>query len=260
MMVDTRKSARHLSSLHVELLRTGSVAADERAWMEEHLRACGRCSQMAATFESHRLDFANAHPLPASLAQQSAARATPRRAFTRIGLGIVLPAAAAFALFLSVRSPTPAPQRETNVTAKGGAILGLVARREGRVFPVADGAVLKAGDHIRFVIDNVRQRYLLVGSIDGSGQVSIYFPYEGAESGGVTRGQRFEVPGSIALDGSPGPERFFALLSDDPLQTTSVRRALDAVGKKGAAGIRNVSTLDVGANEQASVLVEKATP
>src|SRR5262249_37657479 len=136
----------------------------------------------------------------------------------------------------------------------------LVARRDGRVFPVKPGVALKAGDQIRFVVDHVRHRYLLVASIDGSGHATVYFPYDGAESAAVNDGERVEVPGSIVMDSSLGPERFCALFSDYPLQTISIRPALDAVGKKGSGGIRNASRLDVSADEQASVLVEKATP
>jgi hypothetical protein len=259
MTGDTRKSDGHLSSFHVELLRAGVASADERAWMEAHLRACGRCSEMAASFEAHRREFANSHPRPASTPPPTADLTARRRALKRIGFAVALPAAAAFALFVSLRRPAPEAQPGSDVSAKGGAGLTLVARRAGRVFPVDSGVALKAGDQVRFVIDHVRHRYVIVGSIDGSGHTSIYFPYEGIESVPIANGARVEVPGGIVIDASPGPERFFALFSDHPLQTFSIRRALDAVGKRGAGGIRNASRLDVGADEEASVLVEKTT-
>jgi hypothetical protein len=261
MIIDNRKSGRHLSSFHVELLRMGAASTAERAWIERHLQECGRCADMAVAFESHRVEFTR-KPAVSAAPIAKVARLWPsrRRRIVAAALSVSLPAAAAFGLFLSARRPAPEAQPMSDVTAKGGAGLTLVARRDGRVFPVDPGFALKAGDQIRFVVDNVRHRYLLVASIDGSGHASIYFPYEGAHSAAVSTGERVELPGSIVTDASPGPERFFALFSADPLETTSVRRALDAVWKKGTGGIRNASKLDVGADEQASVLVEKAIP
>ncbi|HXU06472.1 MAG TPA: DUF4384 domain-containing protein [Polyangia bacterium] len=146
------------------------------------------------------------------------------------------------------------------VGVKGGAGFTMVARRDGRVFSVEPGAKLRANDQIRFVVSHLRHRYVLIASVDGAGRANVYFPYEGATSENVGIRERIELPGSIVIDGSPGPERFFALVSREPLQTTSVRRALDAVGKEGTNSIRNASRLDVGADEQVSILVEKDAP
>jgi hypothetical protein len=258
MTAGTGHSDRHLSSFHLELLRLGEASGDERAWIDRHLRECPRCGEMASAFESHRREFG---------ARESAAKAPPPgaletrrggRATARIGFGILLPVAAAVALFLSVKRPST-PVTEPEILAKGEAGLMLVARRGARVFPVEPNEKLRAGDQIRFVVSHPRHRYLLIGSIDGSGHASIYFPYEGAESAEIGRRDRFEVPGSIVIDATPGPERFFALFSGRPLQTTSIRRALDAVGKQGTNGIRNRVRLEVGADEQISILVEKET-
>jgi hypothetical protein len=128
------------------------------------------------------------------------------------------------------------------------------------VFAVELTDKLKAGDQVRFVVSHPRHRYLLIGSVDGAGRANIYFPYEGSQSADVGTRDRFEVPGSIVIDAGPGPERFFALLSREPLQTISVRRALDGVGRQGTNGIRNARSLDVGADEQTSILVDKETP
>jgi hypothetical protein len=135
----------------------------------------------------------------------------------------------------------------------------MVARRGTRVFPVEPGVRLRPHDQLRFVALHLSRRYVLIASIDGSGHSSIYFPFEGSESAAVAPGERVEIPGSIVVDASPGPERFFALFSEHPLQTISVRRALDVVGRQGPSGIRNASKLDVGAEQQASIVVEKET-
>jgi hypothetical protein len=255
MIADTRKSDRHLSSFHVELARTGEASPDEREWIERHLQECRRCADLAATFESHRIEFGQrAAKVPPSIAVSARTMAPRRRRIAAFALAAVLPAAAAFALFVSARrSPDPEPA----TTAKGGASLTMVARRGERVFPVDERARLRPGDQVRFVVNHVQYRYLIVASIDGAGLANVYFPYNGTESAEIGRRDRFEVPGSIVIDASPGPERFFALLSSNTLQTIAVRRALDAIGRDGIGGIRDAQRLSVGADEQVSLLVEK---
>jgi hypothetical protein len=261
MMADRRKSDRHLSSFHLELRRLGQASVDEQAWIDHHLQACHRCAEMAAAFESDRREFAA--PPRGAAAPRPAVASAPHRPVRRrlwtFGLGLALPAAAAIALFVGVRR-APGPAAEPEIAAKGGAGLMLFARRGTRVFPVDAATRLRAGDQVRFVVTDVRQPYLLIAAIDGSGRSSVYFPYEGAQSAAVGARPRFEVPGSIVVDASAGPERFFALFSSHPLQTSSVRDALGAVLKQGKGGIRNGSRLDVGADEQTSILVEKEGP
>jgi len=111
-------------------------------------------------------------------------------------------------------------------------------------------------------------RYLLVASVDGGGGVTIYYPYNGAQSaaiaaiaGGVGGGAGvIEPAGSIVLDAAPGPERVFAILSDVALPVELVTAQLRAVAASGADAIRATHTLALPACKQLSLVFEKAEP
>jgi hypothetical protein len=122
---------------------------------------------------------------------------------------------------------------------------------------VHDETALAPNDRIRFVVTSDRARFLMIASVDGAGNASIYFPYHGARSGPVA-GERVELPGSIILDDAPGPERLFAVFSDEPISADVVRRALEEI--RGAGAIRSTSRLSVDAQDQLSLVFEKVTP
>ena len=99
---------------------------------------------------------------------------------------------------------------------KGDATWQVFANRDNKTFAVHDGAELAAGDRIRFIVTPNRARYIIVASVDGSGAATIYYPYNGIQSA-PAEGPRSELPGSIVLDAAPGPERLYALFSDEPI-------------------------------------------
>jgi hypothetical protein len=73
----------------------------------------------------------------------------------------------------------------------------------------------------------------------------------------VTERGRFEVPGSVVLDDSPGPERIFAFLSRRPLDGALVRTTLEALAGRGPQAIRAGHALQVPGAETSSVVFEK---
>ncbi len=143
---------------------------------------------------------------------------------------------------------------------KGSAQFQIVARRDGRVFPLDKfNRQLGAGDELRFVVttSNTAKPNLLIASVDGAGRVTTYFPYEGPESAHVDHPGRWEVPGSIVLDDAPGPERIFAFFSKEPLAAPTVTRPLSDLGRRGWDAIRTTERVDVGDVDQVSIAIEK---
>jgi hypothetical protein len=163
---------------------------------------------------------------------------------------VLVPAAAALLLWLRL----PAP--DDGILEKGGPTLRLYALHQGTVAPVRARDRLKAGDEIRFVVDTSKRSYLLVASVDGAGQATVYFPFGGTSSAPIAAGHN-ELPGSIVLDAAPGPERVFAVLTLEPLSSELVLRALEQLGRRGPDAIRAARTLPVGGT-QLSVVFEKA--
>ena len=73
-------------------------------------------------------------------------------------------------------------------------------------------------------------------------------------------GERVEPAGSIALDAARGPERIYAILSDQPVAAADVVARLREVAAGGAEAIRATRTLPIAARAQLSLVFEKAAP
>ena len=174
-------------------------------------------------------------------------------------------AAAAMAFLLIVvaaprnHSTTRDGRADDELRVKGGATWHVFANHRGHTFAVRDGAVLAAGDQIEFVVYPHGARYVIIGSVDGAGTASIYYPYAGNQSAPID-GEGVELAGSIVLDAAPGPERLYALFSDDPISADVVRAQLRAVGARGVAAIRGARALSIRATAQATLVFEKAQP
>ena len=249
------ETAQHLTSPTVDAFVSEKLAGADRSRAEAHLTDCARCRDDVARSRAAQADFCEI-VLPRTLARVRSRLSSPAHAWHRrfrspwTWLAGVATAAAALLLF--VRTPA-----RDDILTKGGASLRVVARRDGKLFPVADGTRLRAGDELRFVV-SAGARWLLVASIDGDGQASVYYPFDGVSSASIdAAGKRLELPGSIVLDQARGPERIFALFSDTPLPSARVKAELVRLGAGGADAIRNTRALPDEAAEQLSIVVEK---
>lgn len=232
----------HLSALVFDELALGVLPELDAARARAHLDKCPSCRDDRDAAAARRAEF------------RPRALHVPKRQWWWLAAPVL--AAAAVMAFVATRH---APAAEPDLMIKGDASWQVFARRGERTFQVHDGAALAAGDRVRFVVVPDRARYLLVASIDGSGHASIYFPFDGAHSGKLD-GARVELPDSVVLDDSHGPERLFALFSDDPLDAAAVSELLHAIGEHGAAAIRATTHLDVKLRAQRTLLIEKAAP
>lgn len=139
--------------------------------------------------------------------------------------------------------PEPGQQRglvpyDRDVAAKGGSALAVFRKRGEEVAPVVDGALLQAGDRLRFTYRTTR-RYLLVVDLEARGGVSSFYPYPAVESLRLT-GERGELPGSIELNESVGAERVLALFSDAPLRFEAVAAAVERAYPRDDRGEREL--------------------
>jgi hypothetical protein len=98
---------------------------------------------------------------------------------------------------------------------------------------------------------------VLVASVDASGKANVYFPYEGERSATLPGPGRWEVPGSIELDDTIGPERVFVFFSPEPLVAARAREALSNLGRRGPNAIRDAQTIDLAGTTQRSFLMMK---
>jgi hypothetical protein len=268
-MIDAREPRdRHVATYDLELVRLGAASESACAWVAEHLRECPRCAELERSWRAAHDEFAEQASLR-SIEPRSEVKAlvaknspVPRRILIA---AMVAPIAAGLLLFLlPPKSRVPAGENlaaaGSDIVEKGGPNLALVARRGDRVFAVTSREKLRAGDQIRFVLQNATYPFVLIASVDGGGGANIYAPYDAVESARFGPSERLEIPGSIVIDASPGPERVFALLSSRPLRTADVRVALAAIGARGVGAIRDALHLDIGADAEATVMFEKEGP
>ena len=250
----------HPSQLTFDLGALGALAADDAARLDAHLRACERCRAVVARERAEHLRFVR-DVLPRGPRPPDARTGPPdqmgelgrRRRRRWLVATPLLAAAAALLVYLDARRPDAA-----DLVAKGGPALVAYARHAGEVHVVRDGETLHPGDQLRFAVVP-DHRFLLIASIDGAGQVSVYFPFNGSESGAISTHVRTELPGAVTLDETLGPERVFALFSARPISSSIVAAALRDIGASpgSADAIRRARHLPVAADRQVSVLLEK---
>lgn len=234
----------HASAVDIARSLLGDASPEETGRLEEHAASCARCAEelrqaRASAAKFHAQVFART--LPA--VERRRRPALPWRLWIApVGVAV----AAALVLVTVQRRADPGERG-----FKGAGSLQVFGLHGKTPFAVRDGAVMRAGDRIRFAIQPGTARYVCVGSADGRGQANLYYR-------NVQVGQDGEdiLPDSLVLDDAPGPERFFALFSNQPLEDAAVRRALLDVASQGPAAIRRIRRLDLPL-AQATLLIEK---
>lgn len=173
-----------------------------------------------------------------------------------------LPASAALTLLLTQlweRGVSRDHRVAVEVNTKGSTELLVYVQRpsgETRLLDRFD-RITRPGDKVRFVITGApdESSFLLVASVDAAGKATAYFPYAGLLSSPLPGPGRWEIPGSIVLDESLGPERVFAFFSASPLQAERVLSELGKLGARGSSAIREESTVDIEGATQLSFLL-----
>lgn len=242
-------SPEHPSVLALHAYAAGLPEADT-AGVRDHLAGCSRCREEVRALETAHGRFDQIEPTLRSAVRR---RLTRRRSW--LGLLVSLSVGTLATVAILAR---PADD-SARVAVKGGLIFKAFARRAQTVFAVREGTTVAPGDEVRFVVESAGRPYLLVASVDGRGDTTVYFPFGGAWSGRIERTETpVELPGSAILDDAPGPERIFALATSEPLAAPKVLRLLAELGRGGAQAIRTESRLGVPAALQSSLLLEKA--
>ncbi|MDX2092479.1 MAG: DUF4384 domain-containing protein [Kofleriaceae bacterium] len=142
-----------------------------------------------------------------------------------IWTGGALAAAAAVLLVIVLRKGTTKIDEDTGI--KGGDITLVVhVASNGDSRRLASGDEVAPGARIRFEVATPKKGFVAVVGVDGAGETTVYFPYGGADAAAVDPHAGGLLPGAIALDATPGAERFFALYSEEPFALATVVPAL----------------------------------
>jgi hypothetical protein len=259
------KSEPHVTALDLDLLVLGQASPEQVARIEAHSVNCPSC---AARRGEHGKLVQHFHSsvFPRT-ARNLLARRRPGPRW-RWMLGLALPLTACVLLlarsYPGNKNPSAIvdpPRDPGTIGIKGPSVVRVFARRNGAntadVIKVSDGDRLAAGDALRFVLSPTGLPYVLIASVDGAGQVNVYYPFHGQASIEVDPKGTVSVPGSIVLDKAPGPERIFVIHSDRPILAQTARDALAELGAGGARMIRGVQRLPIAGTVQSTLLFEK---
>lgn len=258
-------SSPHLSSLDFDSLGTGALAREQSTTLLAHLEACPACQRQREHRRSLAEQFAS-EVLPRSLPvirERLSSRPRHRRrivgwwlALAAAPCGLVLVLALVRGHHLSTSVGQGGADRG-DLAVKGDGGLVAYVRHGSKVTRLVPGSVLQAGDAVRFALEVRGNAYLLIAGVDGAGGTSAYYPFGRWQSVPVTDRGRFEVPGSVVLDDSAGPERIFAFLSPEPLDGNLVRTTLEDLARRGPQAIRASHDLRLAGADTSSVMFEK---
>jgi hypothetical protein len=252
----------HLTPLDFDCLRLGTLGTEE-ATLRAHISACHVCQQQQENREALADQFTR-EILPRSLPVLRARLASPRR--RRLGGWWLALAPAACGVALAVAlvrghhgtvAGVGLGADDSDLGVKGGGGLVTYVRHGSKVARLVPGSALESGDALRFAIEPRNNAYLLIAGVDGSGSASAYYPFGQWQSAPLMERGRFEVPGSIVLDTSAGPERIFAFLSHQPIDGNLVRTTLEDLARRGPQAIRSSHNLQVPGADTSSVMFEK---
>lgn len=228
------------STFALDLRESQGAPADDS--IAQHVAACPRCHARATARAALDQRFASRYREPLWRRVQAT---SGRRRRWRFALLAPAPALLLAALVLWLRPGTssgpvePGDPAAAYRGAKGGPAVPqtgdarparIDVRRAGRVFAFDDDAVARPGDEIQLTLADgaPEQRYVLIGSVDGTGRFSPFYP-------GARDGQSVAVPPSgrpllppIVLDAAPGPERIAIVRSSRPLPVAVVAPLAEA--------------------------------
>lgn len=157
-------------------------------------------------------------------------------------------AAAAAALLVLVGRRDPGPGTDDDIGIKGNSIT-LVVHASGDTGSrmLASGDAIAPGTRIRFEVGAPRAGYVTVIGFDARGATTVYYPFGGAQAAVYDPKVGGLLPGAIAVDATPGSEKYFAVFSEQPFSVESV-----------AAGVQGKGAFPQGVSH-AEVVLEKRT-
>lgn len=225
-----------ISRLELGRYAAGELEGAERERLEARLREDADAAETLREIEAARaqvrpLDVASLRSRAAQLVEEP--QPLPAPANTPLWQWLS-PLVALAALFLLVAIPLSRPVAPDGyIGVRGGSALKVYVLDGTELSPYDDRAV-GADDVLGFKVDARRRHTVVVLSVDGQGQVSVFWPEEGSEPEPLGEEGVVALPGSIVLDDASGPEVFVAVFDATPAEArTAARSAFQSGGIQG---------------------------
>ncbi|WP_437956297.1 DUF4384 domain-containing protein [Sorangium sp. So ce119] len=230
-----------LSELRLDELTAGQLDPAAAQEARAHVAGCARCAARLSEIEAARDAFAaSAPPLrldrgapqerAASAASATTKKRPPRRWLAPAAASALAAAAAAllfFRTFPAAPDPAGGPAESPGERIKGANGIGFYVKRGGAVQPGGAGERLHPGDAIQFTYSATEARYLVILSVDGASQASVYYP-SGPVAARIEPGRNVLLPQSTVLDDTLGAERIYGLFCAEAVAVEPLRAALAA--------------------------------
>jgi hypothetical protein len=215
---------RPLPDALLERYLAGDLSGEALARFEAALAASPAERARVEALRADSAAFLISHP-PGRLA----AKLEPARRSWWVWVpAVFVPVAAA--LFLFLRTPV-----EDDSLTKGTVALTAFRQTASGAEALAPGTAVHAADRIRFSV-TAGDGYVAILSKDGSGKVSVYYPYA------ATQAAPFEaraplLPGAIGLDDVKGRERLWAVHGARPFELSPLTKQLEAGAEPNGPGL-----------------------
>lgn len=216
-----------------------------------HLAACPACADRLAQMRREGEDFQR-FVFPRTVEAVERAVERPRFRWP----WVLAPAGALAAALVAVLLVRQGPPDDYEGVKGTGMALAVYVNGDAGARAVSDGAVVPASAAIRFKVQPARDCWLWIMSVDGRGEISRLYPPKGTPPDRRSAGP---VPGGAVLDGSPGPERIYAVCAPSQETAWAEVRAAATVATGGQERLRTARVLggSLASAQQASLLVEK---
>ncbi len=235
----------HPSRLELGRLWSGELQGDEaqsvRARAEEHppsaawLESLDESAEQVQPFDAETLRKRAFRLRQDQQAQREPQAARPARAWWRRWMPAMVALGAAAAVMLVVLPP-PEPEtvRGTH-RAKGEGEIDFYLLRGDQVHPGSEDELHYPGDRVQFTYRTVGDSTVVIVSLDGRGELSVYYPSTGDDPVPVVPGERRVLEGSIELDDAPDFELVLAFFGAESVGDVldEVEDILDEEGREG---------------------------
>ena len=206
--------------LGIEKHFLGDETPEERKEALFHLESCAHCNDLLAKLQAEKAAFLIQHPFRKFAAKHLPEQRVVKKPAYAMGWRPALMGLALCLLIPAVLLLKPSEENDESFHARGGTGLDFYFERNGeKPAPGNPDSLFREGDHLQFVYNAARHKYVSLISIDAKGKTSLYKEKHASPSTSVaaTTGDLQSMPFGITLDNSPDAEFFILVFSKSPL-------------------------------------------
>jgi hypothetical protein len=242
-MIDANPGTRP-SHLTLDRLAAGELSEAESATVRASIDAAGQSHLDRVEAARTRLP---ALDLAAIRARAATAEASPlpdvRPANTTwafVGVFLAVAAVVLVLAKLSLASPPETVAGGGDIRFRAGDGLSVLQLVDDVPRDYVTGTPVKDGAVLGFQVVATGHHAVVVLSVDGTGQTTVFWPESGTEPEPLRGDGLVALPGSVVLDDAPGPEIFVAVYDRDV--PSALRLVQEAWATGGASGVLGQAT------------------